>query len=294
MANDFEQIKTKAFEAFHEPMLLGTIGWNEFLDIKTQNTRSLQLGTMLSGGIYAAAGAGDLAADNIDTVNSTIVTVSYEKKERVRWNDVLDNPELVTEMAMGLGGSGMSSLLKLVNDYMAGLFSLAHPNPALVGAGKKYIDSNLRIGGDAGNLQSNLLALALSADAFHAAMTLLTQYKNHRDLVLNLGKAGVALVYGPQNRKTALQLIQSTLSGADNQKNIIADMGVVGVELPEFDEDWLVIDKMVKPIVLHMRQMPNVKISQTTDGVWVEAVGTFTAAIGVKATEAGVAGSNAP
>lgn len=294
MANDFDQIKTKAFEVFHEPILKGTIGWEQFLDIKGQNTKHLQLGSVLSGGIYAAAGTGDLAADDVDTVNTTIVSTSFEKKERVRWQDLDDNPELVTEIAMGMGGAGLSSLLKLVTDGVAGLFTLAHPNTGLVGAGKKFIDVDLRIGNDAGNLQSNEVNLALSEDAFHAAMTIGAQYKNHKDLVLNLFANGVALIVGPQNRKLAFELLKSALSGADNQANLIQTMGVIGVVLPELDEDWFLVDTTVKPLVLHLRRLPEIEVSRTTDGTWIEIVGRFTATFGVKPTEAGIVGSDAP
>lgn len=294
MANDFAQIQQTAFETFHAPMYEGTVGWEKFLHIRNENVKTIQLGNILAGGIYAAAGTGDLAADDIDTVNSSIVSTPFEQKGRVRWQDLDDNPNAVTEVALSIGSAAMSSLLKLVSDYMAGLFTMAHPNVGLVGAGKKFIDTNLRINNDAGNLQSNKLSLALSSDSFHAAKTLLTQYKNHRDLTLDLGNNGVALVYGPTNERTALQLIQSTLSGADNQKNIIADMGVTGVKLPAFGEDWLMIDQRVKPVVLHMRRAPSVQISRTTDGIWVEVVGTFTATMGVKPTEAGIIGSDAP
>lgn len=294
MANDFDQIKTKAFENFHEAVLQGTVGFEQFLDIKGQNVKHLQLGTILSGGIYSAAGTGDLAADDIDTVNTTIVSTSFERKERIRWQDLDDNPELPQETAKAMGAAAVSSLLKLITDGVGGLFTLAHPNTGLVGAGKKFIDVDLRIGNDPGNLQSNKLALALSEDAFHAAMTAGAQYKNHKDLTLNLFTNGAALIVGPQNRKLAFELIKSSLSGADNQANLIANLGIVASMLPELDEDWFVVDLVVKPLVLHLRRMPEVIISQTTDGTWIEIVGKFTATFGVKPTEAGIIGSDAP
>ncbi len=294
MANDFDQIKTKAFETFHEPFLKGTANWDQFLDVRTATTKHLQLGAVLSGGIYGAAGTGDLSADDIDTVNNTLTTVPYEKKERIRWDQLDDNPELLSEVTAAMGGAGFSSLLKLVSDGLAGLFTLAHPNTGLVGAGKKFIDTNLRIGNDPGNTQSNKLALALGEDALHAALTTGAQYKNHRNMTLDLFKSGVALIHGPANRKVAFELLRSTMSGNDQQANLLSVSGITGFELPEWGYDWMCIDQAIKPAVLVIRRMPEVTFSQTTDGVWIEVVGKFTATFGVRPTEAGIVGSDAP
>lgn len=294
MANDFAAVKETAFTSFHDRLARKTDSWARCVHVHTDDKPTLQLAEVYSAGLFAAAGTGDLSATDVDTANTSIVSAHYERKYRVRWQEYHDNPELVPQLAVMLANEGAATIKNLVKTGISGLFSLAHPlrGDRSMGAGKFYVDTGLAYGDGAGT-QDNKLTAALSASAFDAAREILRGYYTQTGLELDAGDS-VCLIAGKSNERLAHELARSPVTDANMQASLAADTIDDVVILPSLGDDWIMVDKDANPLILHLRKMPEILVSQTTDGVFIELVGMCTATFGVRTSEAGLVGSDAP
>lgn len=310
MANDLSGIRREAAMVFHEKIAKKQQKWEPAVEIITGGESTLSLGMQMSAGIFDAAHAtNDLSAGDINSVKTTLGSEYFEKKVRVRWQDAVQNPGAIVRAAESLAGAAMASVDKIVTTGLAGAFTVNHPAQSLVnpsgGTAKKMIDGGLAIGGGS-DLQYNLIGTSVSGAGVHTAgtvslsqgslstaLSVMGAYKSHENISLGLS-GPYALVYGPSNASIAYQLLNSAVISSDLQASRINALDVVGCELAEMGNDWLLVDRTAKPFVLRYHYAPEVFISRTTDGTWIEAVSKFGCKFGYLPSEVGVVGSNPP
>jgi len=294
MANNLAALKTTGFERFHEVLAQQTEGSARACRVITTDTKNLDLGMSFGTGLYAAAGTGDLAATDIISDSAVLASLNWEKKERIRWQDQLDNPDLAMQRVALMANRGAASLRNIVSTGITGLFTLAHPlagGPTGVLAGTKFIDATIEFNNAAGTQANLLAASALSYATFATARQVLGQYFGQDGVVLGLGE-NVRLVTGITHQDVGREIVQSSVSSAAMQSNVAGQAIDELIVIPGLTSKWFVIDSTTNPLVLHVRKMPQINISETTDGVFIELTATMTATFGVMPSEAGIVGSN--
>lgn len=187
-------------------------------------------------------------------------------------------------------------------DGLEGLFSLAHPRVGTgagqVGSGKKFLDTGLAyLQGESGaGTQDNLITSALSETALNTAIKLLLQQRSDRGVNLSLGaNGGLVLVVSPKNVQLAHEIVRSQLSGSDMADNFVKGIvsSIVTWQFTTDDDDWFLIDPVNCPVgVAWDSAQTDVRVSETTDGLFWEFVVETKLAFFVSPYETGIIGAN--
>lgn len=196
----------------------------------------------------------------------------------------------------------VATIDKTAFDGLEGLFALAHPRVGTgagqVGSGKKYLDTGLAyLQGESGaGTQDNLHTTALSETSLNTAIKLLIQQRSDRGVPLALGaNGGLVLVVAPKNLQLAHELVRSQLSGADNAANFVNGIvrDIVCWQFTTDDDDWFLIDPANCPVgVAWDSGQTDVRVSETTDGLFYEFTVEAKLAFFVSPYEQGIIGAN--
>jgi len=301
MANNLNATKI-AQAAFIEALAEGTEEYLKCCEQIETSAGQLQLGSLAAGGLASevTAAATSVAASNMSSQISSINAQGWALKHQVPWH-MLDRDFTLAEQAgVKLANAAAQNVNKQYFDGLEGLFTTAHPAAGAgvgeVGAGKKFIDTGLAfLQTEGGGTQSNLATAAFSEAAVDSALQGMQNYKDQRGLPLSIGAdGGLVLVVSPKNRKAAHELVYSTLSGADMQNNTmrswIAD--VACFSLTTDDDDWFVISKKMSPCGIWMTERPSVQVNTSEDGLFAIFTARWQSAFYLRASEAGITGSN--
>lgn len=270
--------------------------------VPSPGTQSYRVGGAAMGGTATTLSR---TGTSITPVDAFSFEASYSMAHRVI-KHVIPVDTLDTDYALRAAGQDMAESIradmdKLYFDGLESLASLAHPRVGTgagqVGASLYFADTGLAyLQGEAGaGTQDNLLTSALSESALLAALKLMANYRSDRGTPLHLGQSGpLTLVVAPKNMQTAYELTKSVLSGADMQASYFAGLNIDTVVYPltTDDDDWFLIDPARAPVGLAIAKEPTMRVATTTDGLFAEIVGEYTACFWAAPYEAGIIVSN--
>lgn len=201
-----------------------------------------------------------------------------------------------------MAASLVATIDKTFFDGLEGLFGLAHPRVGTgagqVGATKKYLDTGLAyLQGESGaGTQDNLITSALAEASLNTAIKLLIAQRSDRGVPLALGaNGGLVLVVAPKNLQLAHELVRSQLSGSDMADNFVKGIisRIVCWQFTTDDDDWFLIDPMNCPVgVAWDSGHTDVRVSETTDGLFYEFTIEAKLAFFVSPYENGIIGAN--
>jgi hypothetical protein len=264
----------------------------------------LQLGSAAVGGLAneITTGTSSVSAANMATKTSTISEEHYAIKHTVPAYKLISSDFALDQAGQKLANAAVQNINKQFFDGLEGLFAAgSHPAKGTgvgeTGANAAFIDSALKyLQTEAGEAtQANLSTAAFSEAALDAAIQLMQNYRDQRGLPLNLGMSGsLALVVGPKNRKTAMEVVGSQLSGADMQINTMRGLvnEVISFPLTTDEDDWFLIDTAQSPCGIWIKTAPVVEVRPSDDGLFVHMVAKWTSAFYKKPYEYGIVGSN--
>lgn len=264
----------------------------------------LQLGSLAVGGLASeiTTGTASVSAANMASKTSTISEEHYAIKHTVPTYKLISSDFALDQAGEKLANAAIQNINKQFYDGLEGLFTAgSHPAKGTgvgeVGANKAFIDTGLAyLQTEAGaGSNSNLLTSAFSEAALDSAIQALQNYKDQRGLPLNLGMAGdLVLVVGPKNRKTAMEVVGSQLSGADMQVNTMRGLvrEVISFPFTTDEDDWFVISQGSSPCGIWIKTAPVVEVRPSDDGLFTHMVAKWTSAFYKKPYEFGIVGSN--
>jgi hypothetical protein len=271
-------------------------------EVLDAETGQLQLGSLAAGGLATEVNTSTTAvsAANMATKIATINKQAYVLKHTVPW------AELTSDFALQQAGTKMANaaamnINKQFFDGLEGLFTSAHPAAGTgigeVGSGKYFLDTGLAyLQGESGSgTQDNLLTSAFSESALDTAIQRLQNYKDQRALPLNMGLNGnLCLVVGPKNRKTALEVVTSNLSGADMQRNTLGPLvaDVISFPFTTDEDDWFLMDRSQSACGIWIKEAPTLSMTMSDDGIFVHIVAKWVSAFYTRPYEYGIIGSN--
>ena len=235
---------------------------------------------------------------------STISEEHYAIKHTVPTYKLISSDFALDQAGEKLANAAVQNINKQFFDGLEGLFAAgSHPAKGTgvgeTGANAAFIDSALKyLQTEAGEAtQSNKLTSAFSEAALDSAIQLMQNYKDQRGLPLNLGMAGdLVLVVGPKNRKTAMEVVGSQLSGADMQVNTMRGLvrEVISFPFTTDEDDFFVISQGSSPVGIWIKTPPVVEVRSSDDGLFTHMVAKWTSAFYKKPYEYGIIGSNVP
>jgi len=302
MANNLNATKI-AQTAFIEALASATEDYLKCGQQIETSAGQLQLGNLAAGGIASevTAAATSVSASNMASNVSTINAQGWALKHTVPWH-MLDRDFTLAEQAgVKLANAAAQNVNKQYFDGLEGLFTTNHPaaNAGVggVGAGKHFCDTGLAfLQTEAGaGTQDNKITSAFSEASVDTCLQLMQNYKDQRGLPLNIGaNGGLVLVVAPKNRKAAHELAYSTLSGADMQANTMRSWikDVVCYPFSTDDDDFFVIDPMMSPTGIWMTEKPLITLNSSDDGLFAIFTARWQSAFYIRASEAGIVGSN--
>lgn len=310
MANVLDNIKRTAFEAFYTRLGENVSAYSRVGEnvIMTTDTHSLQVYNAWGVGHFAAQTAGtDPTAKDIYSAKNTVTSATYEQSIKLTEQDVLDNPDLLPELAQQMADAGASSIANTFWTTVGGLAGEAHPNTTKVDAANgatNFIDADfnkIRVGGeDKFSLtQTNRLTTALSSSALNSAKGLMQAYKNDAALPINpdMSNENLCLVVPAALAATGRDLVE--LSQPFFSNDLSSNVGTFGgmdlVVAPYLDgidaNNWFLFHKKYSPVRIWIRKAPTIRIEtlQATGHVSVYASGIWASVL--MPHEMGVVGS---
>lgn len=290
--------------AFIAGLAEDTASYAKCCEVLNEQAGELQLGSLAVGGLASqiTTGTSSVSAANMASKTSTISEEHYAIKHTVPTYKLIASDFALDQAGAKLANAAVQNINKQFYDGLEGSF-VAGTHPASgtgvgeVGANKAFIDTSLAyLQTEAGaGSNSNLLTAAFSETALDSALQVMNNYKDQRGLPLNLGMNGdLVLVVGPKNRKAAMEVVGSQLSGADMQINtmrgIINDVAVFPLSTDE--DDWFVLSRSASPVGMWIKTAPVVEIRPSDDGLFTHIIAKWTSAFYRKPYEFGLVGSN--
>jgi len=264
----------------------------------------LQLGSLAVGGLASEinTGTSSVSAANMASKTSTISEQHYAIKHTVPTYKLISSDFALDQAGEKLANAAVQNINKQFYDGLEGLFT-AGSHPAVgagvgeVGLNKAFIDTGLAfLQTEAGaGSQANKLTSAFSEAALDSAIQLMQNYKDQRGLPLNLGMSGdLVLIVGPKNRKAAMEIVGSQLSGSDMQINTMRGLvsDVISFPLSQDEDDWFVQSRNASPTGIWIKTAPVVEVRPSDDGLFSHIVAKWTSAFYKKPYEFGLVGSN--
>lgn len=302
MANNMEATR-RAQMAFVAGLAAGTEDYAKCCQVLTPRAGQLQLGSLAAGGLATevTSATTSVAADNMASQIASINAQAWVLKHQTPWAELDWDLSLADQAGVKLANAARQNVNKQFFDGLEGLFAAAHPAAGAgvgeVGAAKSFIDTGLAfLQTEAGaGTQANLLTAAFSEAALDTALQTMQNYKDQRGLPINGGaNGGLVLVVGPKNRKTAHEVVNSVLSGADMASNSIGPLirEVVTFPLTTDEDDWWLIDPMLSPAGIWMVEQPTVEVRSSDDGIFAIFVAKWQSAFYTRAYEYGIIGNN--
>jgi len=274
-------------------------------EVLTAQAGELQLGSLAVGGLASqiTTATSSVSAANMASKTSLISEEQYAIKHTMPAYKALSSDFALDQMGTKLANAAVQNINKQFFDALEGAFTVDHPAAGAgvgeTGVGKKFCDTGLAyLQTEAGaGSQSNKITASFSESTVDSMIQILQNYKDQRGLPLNLGMAGdLVLVVGPKNRKAAMELVESQLSGADMQTNTMRGLisDVVSFPLTNDEDDVFLLSKSISPIGIWIKSAPVVEVRPSDDGLFVHAVASWNSAAYYKPYEYGFVGSNVP
>ena len=282
MANVLDNIKKTAYEAYYTRLGSAVTNYTELGADVVMNTDTATLQVYNAFGIthFSAQSAGsDPTAEDIFSAKNTVTSTAHEKLIRLTETDVMDNPELLPEIARQMADAGASSIANAFWTTVAGLHNAAHPNTNKVDASNgavNFIDADLnkiRVGGqDKVTLaQTNKLTAALSSTSLNSAKAILQGFRNDGGLPINpdMSNENLCLVVPSSLAATGRDLVE--LSSPFFKDDLSANVGTFGgmslVVAPYLSDqsDWFLFHKSYSPVRLWLRKAPTIRITTLPD-----------------------------
>ena len=303
MANSLTNIQETSFAAFEQALVQGVADFEKvgpIYNIDDKNWTRHQLQGV--GGFTAYSAVGTSITKDLLSGKVNFSSSPKAKDHKVTWSDIKNNPELPAQISRYLANQAMADIHAIFAAGMEALFATNHPlvgnGAGQVGTGKKFLDTGLATvnGGTPTSTQSNLFTQALSRSALVAAKETLRKWKRvGDDQNLNIGAGGSNLVLcvGAGNEDLARSLIGSDVQSAEMQMNSLKNsMDLYVYPWATDDDDWFLVDRMMEPVGLWLREQPFIKVGESDNGLDIVFSAGFHADFVYSVEGAGIIGSN--
>lgn len=290
MANILSNIQQTGFENFHQALANQPQNYLKLGRVIETDSANLQKG-LIQGGAYFAeyTAAGQTSGVNQDILSGKVVFASkaYAQTHTVSFKELMDNPQLMTDIPLMLANNGGKSLNKLPFDGLEALAATDHPliGTAInqVGNSKKVFSTGLkyRQGASDEGTQSNLFINPLSRGSIDGDLQTLFNWRSlvsGMPLELTPETSDLVLVSGASNRDLAMSIRGSAVSGADMQVNTLSGLyEFCEAPLTGGAEDYYLIARSADFCGTWIRQYPQIGINRSANGLDVIYTSNFIA-----------------
>jgi hypothetical protein len=261
---------TKALDpAVSEIFLDGAIrladtDYGTWMRLRPATTRTIEKTSLDPAGAYSALPDGadfDFAAPregNAKTYTQSTVALAFQvSAEAYHFLDKISFAEFV----QSVGASAGRKLSSDAYSVLSGGFTDTGPD----GVALFSAAHTAQVGGN----QSNTGSTALAEASLQSALTTLRRLKTPDNILAQASPS--VLVVPPELEYDANELVNSVLSGADNQINHLSTKGLTVVTAPDLSDanDWMLLDPIVFRAYMYVSKMssPKMWIDQDSDNL---------------------------
>ena len=273
MAVSYTNVQTEATRVFLEGLSSVPDEWRQIVDYRTDDVASLKLAA-LSGvqdpGLWTGTDMPNPVDETAGQPNAPGAqkTLSYDiygLQIKLNKYDTRDVPQLASYTANKMGMAVAHKYRSLVYNKLASAFT--DDILGISAAGKKVCDTEHLTAMGGTNYRSNKLSSLLDRDALFNAITLGREWKNFQGQFVTLFDGPKILVVAPENEQTAIEILNSGLSGADMQMNALTMHNISLIVSPHLTDadDWFVVSGQEQCLKYWERSSPMFSIETDQD-----------------------------
>jgi len=302
MAQDLDNVKQISQTTFVDQLAEGTEDYLRCCTPITGAGATAHVMTTNAGGppTEINSASTSLTARDLNSGITTVTQQAWAIKHTMPWSQLNWSMNLAEDVGAQLANAIASKINELYFETLESALTTSHPMIGAgfgeVGVGQNMIDTNhqfMQTTAESGN-QSNKQTAILSEATLKIMLQQQRKWKNQQGIVQNFSNyADLCLVVGATNEFLARELVNSPLSGQDNQINTlqgIADVVCYGGLSDE--DDYFLVNKRLSPINLWIGEAPTMSVRESEDGVFVHFVAKAQATGFFKPSAAGLCGSN--
>ena len=262
MANDLAKLEQTAVDVFVSRLGERISNYTQIADVIQTDTPNLTLADFHGTTEFATQTDGsDPSSQDFDSNKYTAASVAYEKLHKVSLKSLRDSPNLVQDIPAMLADAAAWTVADQFWQVAQGLATIDHPGAGdNYDAAIKYVDTFT-----APVAQGNKLTAALSESSLADAMKIMHAYKNKAGLPAGISTelSDLRLVVPPALAATAYYI---TNGGAKPGSALTSGRynGMQVVVMPEAsdDNDWLLFNRPLSPIVVWIRSAPTLLVQE--------------------------------
>ncbi len=264
MALTTSNVKQVSVSRFFEGLSSVPDHWRKIVDFRNTDTASLRIAALTGiGDVPDWDGSAAITSAAIDSTGASTLTYSgFAVQVKISKYDIKDIPEITQLSAQKLGQAVAEKYRKLAFTQLAG-FTTDTAGFATAD-GKGLADSTHTLA--AGGTRDNHLTAALSRTALMNGIKQMRQFPNYQGQYTSFADGPLLLVVPPELEATAIEIVHSSLSGAENQMNAVSMFNVEIVVDPYMTDanDWCLMtaDTSSSPVKFWERSAPDFSLTE--------------------------------
>ncbi len=288
-------VKTTAVRSFFEGINLINDDYRLFTNYHQENAGKLQIAALTGiGNIPDWDGSADITPASISSPGTNGLSLSYQGygvNVKLPKYDIMDVPGIVEKTSRKLGQAVGYKYQQLAFASVAASFTTT------IVDGENLCSANHKIeSGSVRSVGGNALSTALDRSALAAALSAMRLFPNFQGQFTNFADLPLVLIVPPALEETAIEVLGSSLSGADNQINMFAGRRISLVVSPLLSDtdDWFLCTGVTEesPYQLWERSAPMYTIREDQDNRQLKIAVDFALATGLGPQPDGVVGSS--
>lgn len=290
-AFSIENAKVEAVDAYTIGAASAPMQWADIVDRRNDDTAALRLAPMVAIGRIPQWTGGDRPQTAPRALEPLVIQyVKYALQCRIDKFDLKDIPRIAGDVASRFGVAVPITYGYIAAELFAAAFTTATTSyDGLALVSDSHTTDNPAL------TRSNKLTSALDRTALMAAVAKMRRWVDYKGLSYDLIEqpGGLALVVPPELEEVAIEIVASTLSGADMQANVAAGYGirVIVWSLLSSSTEWFLCHLAELPVKFWERATPLLETHTDTDSGELKLNVDFAAVCKAGPTPDGIVGS---